>query len=996
MLLGRKYPFRGRGLGASLLLSLLGLLAAAPGAPADTGDIIAPSDVRHPEVSSGWQAGTCTKDLPDSGVACSIATPDRFFETASGHPNWGFTQFIIKHGPPPAEAPVGELKTVRVDLPVGLSVNPGATVRCKLTVFQNGATNCPGESKVGESFVTAAGPLGPIAPQPGITRVPVYNVEPKHGEAARFGLELAENEVFLEGDVAWAGDYHEGFTIHVPTTLPNDLGTALGLLGGQKGVVLKNRLVFNGRSGDGTFLTTPTTCFGPAYADDWVEGELPGGPSGSVYSTFLRADSVQNPDPNFPDGSSFVESPIPPLSETNGPGTSPKACGSIPYDPAIAVDPGTGQVNSPAAADVDIDVPHLLPDFKAAQNEQDSSHTRAATVTLPLGMGINPSAANGLQVCTDAQFGKGTKNPVACPPESIIGRAKVESAPLKDQTNPQVEEDLEGNVYVAQQLSRDPTSGEEYRIFIEAKSDRYGISSRLVGNVRADPKTGQLSTTISEGPQVPFSSFDLSFRGGARAVLSSPPTCGPNQTTTSMTPWSGNPPAHPGHSFTLTSAPSGGECPKTMGERPFGPSFGLGPASAKAGAFSPLSIRISRPDGQQELKGTDIVLPPGMAAKLAGVRYCPEAALAAAAARAGNEEKGTSSCPAASQIGTAAIEVGTGPAPYRIEDGKVFLSGPYHGAPLSLAVVTPATAGPFDLGTAVVRVALFVDPETAQVHAVSDPIPDVFGGSQLSVRSVEVAMNRRNFTLNPTSCERLATSGALKGGGADPNNPAAFSSFPIADPFRTTDCGALRFQPKLTTKLIGGRKAMRRSQHPAFRAVLAARDGDANISRAALTLPHSQFLDQGHIGTICTRVQLAAQDCPARSVYGFARAKSPLLDDPLKGPVYLVSSDHELPDLLVDLKGQVNIRLRGVISSSRARLKTVFRGVPDVPVSKFVLNMKGGKKGLLVNSRDLCLKPNFSVLNFKAQNGKKLRKKKLPLRTPGCRHARGKHKHRQR
>jgi hypothetical protein len=186
---------------------------------------------------------------------------------------------------------------------------------------------------------------------------------------------------------------------------------------------------------------------------------------------------------------------------------------------------------------------------------------------------------------------------------------------------------------------------------------------------------------------------------------------------------------------------------------------------------------------------------------------------------------------------------------------------------------------------------------------------------------------------------------------------------------------------------------MLRAQHPALRAVLVARGGDANISRAALTLPHSQFLDQSHIGTICTRVQLAAQSCPARSVYGFASAQSPLLDGELKGPVYLVSSDHELPDMLVDLKGQVNVRLRGVISSSKARLKTVFSGVPDVPVSKFVLNMKGGKKGLLVNSRDLCLKPNFSVLNFKAQNGKKLHKKKLPLRTPGCRPARKKRNH---
>jgi hypothetical protein len=969
----------------SLCLCALIYLVLVTPALADTGDIIAPSDPTHPSVNSGWQAGTCSAEPPEAGAKlCSIKTPEQFFETAGAHPNWGFTQFIIKNEPP-GETPVDELKTVRVDLPVGLSVNPGATVRCPLATFEAGASGCPVGSEVGKSQVTVSLPGGiPAPPTAPATDVPVYNVEPKPGESARFGLELAGNEVFLEGDVAWSGDYHEGFTIHVPAALPEELGVLFKLLGGEKGLILKNRLVFNGRSGDGTFITTPTTCFGPAYAPNWEPGQQPGGSSGHIYSTFLRADSVGKPDPNFPNGSSPFESPIPPRSETGGPGTEPQDCNTIPYEPSIGVDPGTAQTNSPAAADVDIEAPHLLPDFLKEENEQDTSHTKAATVTLPQGMGINPSAATGLQVCTDAQFGKGTTNPVACPPQSIIGQVKIESPPLEDKAEPQPEEVLEGNVYVGQQLSRDPTSGNEYRVFIEGKSDRYGISVRLIGNVRADPQTGQLSTTISEAPQVPFTSFDLTFKGGAQAPLSSPPTCGPNQTTTTMTPWSGNPPAHPSDTFAMTNAPGGGKCAKTMAERPFAPSFADGPASAKAGAFSPLSIHITRPDGQQELKGADITLPPGMTGKLKGIPYCPQTALAAASTRSGTEEKSSSSCPAASRIGTASVAAGTGPAPFKISDGKVFLAGPYNGAPLSLAVVTPATAGPFDLGTVVVRVALFVDPETAQIRAVSDPLPHVFGGSQLNLRSVDLTMDKPNFTLNPTSCEPLATTGTLAGGGADPADPANFSAFPVSVPFQTTECDALEFRPKLVTTLIGGRKMMKRSQHPALRAVLTAREGDANISRAALTLPHSEFLDQAHIGTICTRVQLAAAQCPARSVYGFAHAQSPLLDEELKGPVYLVSSDHELPDLLADLHGQVNIRLRGVISSAKARIKTVFASVPDVPVSKFTLEMKGGKKGLLENSRYLCAGKNFSFLNFKAQNGKHRKVKRLTLRTPGC------------
>lgn len=965
----------GRSGRAPLLVILLAAVAAlSPSlAIADTGDIIAPSDPGHPEVSSGWQAGTCSEEPPESAQLCSVDTPSQFFERAAAHPHWGFTQFIIKHRTiGPLESPEGELKTVRVELPVGLSVNPSATAVCTQAQFSAGT--CPPESEVGYSEVWASGAVTGIvlSPVPGVTKVPVYNVEPNPGEAARFGLKLAGNNVFLEGNVAWWGDYHEGFTIHVPAVLPEALGGLLGLLGGETGLILKNRLVFDGRSGDGTFITTPSTCLGPAYAPSWTPGELPNGPSGSAYSTLLRADSIGQPDPSFPDGSSFFESPIPP-------GTSPKECGTIPYEPSLEVEPGTAAVNSPAGAEVAIEVPHIT-----GAGEQDSSDTRDATVTLPPGMGINPSAANGLQTCTDAEFGKGTQAPVACPPQSKIGTVKIESPPLPEGS-------LEGDVFVGRQLSRDPTSGDEYRIFVDAESARYGISVRLVGNVRADPRTGQLTTTFAETPQVPFSSFQLRFDGGARAALSSPPTCGPSQVTATMAPWSGNPPATPAKRFSLTTSPGGGACPASMAARPFAPAFAAGPKSATAGAYSPLSLRIGRGDGQQELKGADITLAPGMTGRLAGIPYCSEPALAAAAANAGSAEAASPSCPAASLVGSARIAAGTGPAPLSIE-GKVFLSGPYHGAPLSLAVVTPATAGPFDLGTVVVRVALFVNPETAQITAVSDPIPDVFGGTQLSIRSVDLAIDRDHFTLNPTSCAASAIAGTLAGGGADPTNPATFSSAAVSAPFQTSDCAALDFRPKLTTTLTGGAGTTKRSQHPGLRATLVAREGDANIHSATLTLPHSEFLDQAHIRTICTRVQLAAAACPPGSVYGHASAQTPLLDHELSGPVYLVASEHELPDLLVDLQGQVEIRLRGVISSTKARIRTSFENVPDVPVSSFTLTMDGGKRGLLENSRDLCAKPGRSVLALSAQNGKRLKTKKVPLRVPACR-ARSSRKH---
>ena len=302
--------------------------------------------------------------------------------------------------------------------------------------------------------------------------------------------------------------------------------------------------------------------------------------------------------------------------------------------------------------------------------------------------------------------------------------------------------------------------------------------------------------------------------------------------------------------------------------------------------------------------------------------------------------------------------------------------------------ITPAVAGPFDLGNVVVRVALNVDPETAQIHAVSDVIPDVFGGVKLDIRTIDLDVDRSQFMLNPTSCAAQATQGTINGGGADPANPAAFSSYGVSDPFQAIECNKLGFKPKLKIQLYGGTK---RNKYPRLKATLTARKGDANIARTAVTMPRSLFLEQGHIGTVCTRPQLASHTCPKASVYGKAWAKSPLLDKKLQGKVYLVSSNNKLPDLLVDLRGQVEIYLRGVIGSgSTGGLKTVFRTVPDVPVSKFVLNMKGGKKSLLVNSQNTCAKPQRAIVNMKGQNGKKKNAKKFKLNVVSCGKKKGK------
>ena len=909
---------------AGLGLLALALLSSPSIAFGDTGDIIAPQN-DPPTAADGWQAGVCIAE------PCSVDTEPLFFTQAAGHPPFGFTQFIVKHTttvPGAVETPVGTLKDLRVDLPVGLSVNPQATPQCELAAFES--EGCSPQSAVGVSAITTS-LAGVVAPP--VSAV-VYNLVPEQGHPALFGFRVLGNPVFLRADVEWNGDYHEGFTIAVPKS--------------PVGEVLKNRLSFNGRSGNGTFLTNPSTCLDPAVS-----------PNEHVYSTYLRADSTQQPNPSFPTGSTPFESALPP-------GVKPTGCDKVPFEPTVEVAPGTQATDSPSGPLVDVKVP-----FEASGTAIANSNVKDAVVILPRGLGLNPASAPGLKMCSDEQFGKGTRNPVACPAGSNIGTAAIETPPLPPGA-------LTGSVYLGKQLGRDPASGNLYRVFLNVASARYGVDVRLVGNVSANPLTGQLTTNFKQNPQVPFTSARVKFDDG-KGLLTSPPTCGPNVATHAMTSWSGSPDKGPVEKgFTLTKAPGGGKCAATMAARPFSPGFGARPGTAAAKSYTPFSVHISRPQGEQELKGVDFTLPPGATAKLKGVSYCPKEAIANAEGRSGEGERKNPSCPDDSRIGVASVQAGTGKDPLKIE-GVAYLAGRYRGAPVSVVVVTPALAGPFDLGVVVVRVPLFLNPETARINPRTKEIPDVFGGAKLDVRSVFVNVNRKGFALNGTNCRKNATAGVIEGGGADPTKPASFSAFKGSDPFQAKGCRKLKFRPKLKLRLFG---ATNRAKHPRLRAALRARPGrDANIAKASVALPHALFLDQASLAKICTRKQFEADQCPRKSVYGHARAFTPLLGKPLEGPVFLRSSNNPLPDLVAHLEGQVEIDLVGRIDSFRGGIRTTFGRVPDVPVGKFVMTLPGGKHGLLVNSTNLCAKPVKAIVRLKAQNGKRANRH-TKLRTP--------------
>ncbi|HXS47896.1 MAG TPA: hypothetical protein VN756_10590 [Solirubrobacterales bacterium] len=891
--------------------------------------------------------GALTGDFPlpkDSGQ-CTDATPERLYTQAAGHPPFGITDFTLNTLPNPgAEGfPDKFVKEIVVDTPEGLGVNPEATpVKC--TVAQLSAVpapTCPPASLVGFNYLTVAAQAppcvepGPVPCENLRVKLPVYNLVSFDGVPSMVGFPTSApgEPTIIVGDLD-PKDQHVRFTIsniHAPDGTPSHPP------------IIGSRLVFNGNFTPGfseNYLTMPSNCAGGQTSLLHVKSQE-GAEAAASYTTKVGA----------------------------------SGCDSVPFKMGLGAT-SSGATDSPEPSTVDVQMPDQLKPLQPVAN----SHLLTAKVTLPEGAGLNPSLANGLTPCTDAQYKKGTDDPVECPESSKIGTVEVETKAL--------DQPLGGNVYVAEPTSQVPSSGDQFRVFIHAFNDRYGVNVRLVGHVFPNLQTGQLTVVVPENPQAPFNSFKVHVNGGPRGALTTPDTCGPHTTTGRFTPWSRPteevPPAT-NPQFTLTSAPGGGPCPKTLGDRPFNLTYTAGTQQSKAGAYSPFKLHITRPDGAQEIRKVEATLPPGMVAKLKGVEYCPQASIDAAGAQSGASELARPSCPSNSHVGMVDIAAGSGSAPFNTK-GNVYLAGPYKGAPISMVFVTPAVAGPYDLGTVVIRAALYVDPETAEVHAISDTIPYIFGGVKLDIRSIDVSVNRKNFTLNPTTCrEQFSVRSSIFGGGGNPADEASWFATSPSSPFRATECRKLKFKPSFFARILGGENQTHRTANPKFRATLEARKGDANVRRAAFILPRATILDQAHIRTVCTRVQLAANACPKKSIYGNAKATSPLLDGKLKGPVYLTSSDNELPDLLVDLRGQVNVRLRGVISSEHGRLKTVFSNTPDVAVKKFVLTMKGGNRGLLVNSRDLCSRQTNGFLNLRAQNSRRLKKNNLRLNIPACR-----------
>jgi hypothetical protein len=842
----------------------------------------------------------------------------------------------------------GHSKDVVFDLPVGLVGNPLATGRCPVSVFlAQGAgqqSECPQGSQIGEISVSAVG-----AVNQGVQgseeaslfgRNPIFNLVPEYGYPAELGIQDTQ---LSHGVVAVAALVHtqEGYVVRVVVPELNP---------GVEGPYYLQTSIFGSPQqlagipyAKGAFLTNSSDC------------------SGRAQVTSLHLDSWDNPAsvPRAAGGAAEIgalDFSQPQWAAATGESPAVTGCEGLRFEPSIAIGPTQSSSDSATGLDVNIDVP---------QNEDPEGRAtpplRNATVTLPRGLVVDPSSADGLGGCSPAQIAVDSTEPGQCPNASQLGSATV-STPL-------IDHELPGTVYLATPecspcSDADGAAGRLLKLYIEISDPVTGVVVKLPGAVQTDPATGQLTASFKENPQLPFESLEVHLRAGARAPLTTPLTCGEYRTGSALMPWSApqsGPVATRQSHFDIDSGPNGSACPASEGALSNSPSFEAGTVAPLASTYSPFVLKVSRENGSQRIASIDTSLPAGLTGKLAGIPYCSDAAIAAASGKGGRDEQSNPSCPAASEVGTVTVGAGSG-NPFYVQ-GHAYLAGPYKGAPVSLEIITPAVAGPFDLGTVAVRTALYVNEYSTQIHAVSDQIPSILAGIPLDVRSIAINLNRPQFTLNPTSCNAMQILGST--------TSTLGQTASLQNRFQVGGCRGLEFKPKLALSLKGPTK---RTGHPALKAVVTYPKGGgyANIARAQVSLPHSEFLDQNNIAQACTKALLTARACPTRSIYGKAKAWSPLLDQPLQGPVYLVGGyGYKLPALVAELNGQIKVLLVGKVDSgSNKGIRNTFEAVPDAPVEKFVLEMKGGKKyGLLINSENICKKQQMAGAAFRAQNG---------------------------
>jgi hypothetical protein len=850
--------------------------------------------------------------------------------------------------------PAEMTKDLVFKLPPGLIGNPTPIPQCPDSQFGAlvVAENCPNDTAVGVATTTISlEEIGGM--QLKTVTSPVFNLTPSVGEPARFGFYVELVPVYLDTSVRTGGDY--GVTVKV-----SNISQQAGFIG--------SRVTFWGVPGDprhdgqrgwscirdgeqsGSF-GVPCSPAGQHALPPFLE--LPTSCTGSLQTT-VESDSWGQ------EGSFVASAPNVAMPALDG-------CNQLPFNPSISVAPDSQAGSTPSGLTVGIHVPQDVSLDGEGLGEADVKDT---TVALPSGVALNPAAADGLQACSEGKVGLSVDAPVSCPEGSKVGTLEIKS--------PLLPNSLTGAAYLAEQNAN--PFGSLVALYFVAEDPVSGTLVKIAGEVKPDPVTGQLVSTFNNTPQLPFEDFKLHFFGGDRAPLATPAECGVYTTTASIAPWSGNAPADPSSTFDVTSGPNGGACHDPL---LFTPELTAGSTNIQAGAFTPFTTTMTRQDGQQNLQGIVLHMPPGVSGLLSGVKLC------------GETEADLGSCGAESQIGETIVSVGVGGDPYSVKGGKVYITGPYKGAPFGLSIVNPAKAGPYDLGTVVVRAKLEVNPVTAAITVTTDTtgpyrIPTILDGIPLQIKHVNVLINRSGFTFNPTNCDPMAITGSIAS--------TEGSSQALSVPFQVTNCATLAFKPGFKvstsgkTSRVNGASLNVKLTYPK-----APFGSQANIKSVKVDLPKQLPSRLTTLQKACTAAQFNANPagCPAGSIVGHATAITPLIPVPLTGPAYFVSyGGAKFPELVIALQGYgVTLDLHGETFISKAGItSSTFHTVPDAPVGSFELTLPQGTDSALAANGNLCKSTLKMPTLFLAQNGTVI-KQSTPITVTGCPKAKRASKH---
>jgi uncharacterized repeat protein (TIGR01451 family) len=937
--------------------------------------------------------------IPGSFEARTVNASGQDDTQAGAHPYKSVTGFAVTtrfQEPPPhpeqwfnTDLPTDFLKDVVLDLPAGFAGDPTATPQC-LSVELAADLDCPVATQVGTIRYGQRN-----APATEVTSL--HNMVPEKGTPAQFAFGTAAGPVLLTPVLRSDGDWglrvntnnisEAGLVFYIAAEVwgvpadPSHDGQRCPMLNGVSETCVGYDAMGNRPSPPFTpddfsphsiaapreaFLSNPTRC------------------DGAPVTSLLHLAAWQNPARFEPDGDPDLTDPAWATSTAEAPPLT--GCEKLAFDPSIDVEPTNPKPGSPSGLQFKLTIPQSdNPDGLA------TAHLKDAKVILPQGVTVNSGSADGQGACSSQQIGLVSKSPVrftklepACPLSSKIGEVEV--------VTPVLDESLTGDVYLAAQADNPFDSLLAMYIVIKGP----GILGKLAAHVQADPTTGQLTTTVTNNPQLPFETLTLTLKSGDRAPLTVPAACGSYTVGANLSSWAGQN-VDALDSFDVP-------CPGNAGV--FDPGFSAGTANPVAGASSPMRMRITRDAGKQ-LGRIVTELPKGLLASPKSVGVCTEAQLASSTlAKAGRITQTAPSCPASSQIGTTTVGVGAGASPFfplipgTGVTGRVFLTGSHSKTDLpqpgkrqiayGVGIEVPAVAGPFDLGTVLVRAAIYADPTTAELTVVSDKLPRILQGVPLNARDVRVDIDRVGFTRNPTSCREQSFGAEIQ---AQDGTAVQRSSR-----FQVGDCAALTFKPKLALRLTGKRQR-KTNGHPGVRAVVTQKRGEAGIRKAAVRLPSSLALDPDNAQALCEYADgtKAEPACPKGSIVGRAKAVSPLLKRPVAGNVYFVKNVRRsrsgnlirtLPMLVVALRGEIAVNLRGTASVKGGRLVNTFANVPDAPISRFNLNVKGGKNGILVvtrrqngNSINLCASRQTAKVDMNGHNGKR-QGSTIGVRTP--------------